>query len=147
MQADDSVQNHDVIFAHVVMQKVPIAGSWLTKRTTNNILSMFDQVSDELDESDTKKLCSVTWPTRVVGTCAQCGWEGTVHKCGIVLDAIDECESVFCWEHFEKHMHELDPELGEQHDHNPRPRHLKRERTKIQSVLDECAEAENLHSR
>ena len=144
MQPDDPVQNHDVIFAHIIMQKVPVDGSWLTKATKNNILIMFDKVSDELDESDAKKLCSVTWPTRVVGKCAQCGSDGTIHKCAIVLDEPDECESFFCYEHFEKHSHEVNTEVGDQ---NTRPRHLKRVPTKIQSVLEECTQAENLHSR
>jgi hypothetical protein len=144
VQPDDPELNHDVIFAHIIMQKVPVDGSWLTKATKNNISVMLLKVSDELDEDDTTKLCSVTWPTRVVGTCAQCGSVGTVHKCGSVLDEPDECESLFCYDHFEKHSHDVHTEMGDQYT---RPRHLKRVPTNIQSVLEECTQAEDLHSR
>ena len=129
------------MFAHVMMQKTPVAGSWLDKDKRNNIVSMFDLLADDLDEANITKACSIAWPTRHVGTCAQCNLEGVItHRCEQMTDAGNLCDAVFCWEHYDNHPHK------QKHNADTTPLEYeprqKRTRTVIASVLRACRKSE-----
>jgi hypothetical protein len=94
-----------MLFAHVLMKKKPAPGTWLSRDITNNIDHILDAQPETLDESNIDELCSLTWPAPKHGTCAQCAIVGLVHKCDIVLDSVDERDSLFCWEHRNNHSH------------------------------------------